>query len=677
MNKYILRFSILLALLMLLALQVSSSLEQAYQIPLKQRQLNNKKSSPPPDLNPDFGKIPLYFIPNEGQVDSKALFYAKTSSYTLWLTKGGLIFDSNRRIKQESNKSHPVKIKNPEDLVLERDVSRLVFLNANNSPAVIPLENTDHKVNYFRGNDKAKWHTDIRTSRAVLYRELYPHIDLKVYGVEQQIEYDFVVKPGGEVSDINFAYIGVKKTNIDEVGNLVVQTEFGQLAHAKPVSYQLIEGEKVGVNAEFKKMENNTFGFRCAEYNQNYDLIIDPVVLVYSSYLGGSNSDSSRGIAVDSEGAAYVTGDTYSSDFPSQNPYQETNSGYSDAFITKINSSGNALVYSTYLGGSGDDSGYGIAVDSIGAAYVTGETRSLDFPTQNPIQEGFGGGYSDAFITKISSSGSVLVYSTYLGGSGQESAVCIAVDSEGAAYVAGYTYSDKFPTRNPIQGTRADSNDVFITKISSSGSVLVYSTYLGGSSFDGGRGIAVDSEGEVYVTGYTESSDFPSQNPYQETSPGHSDAFIAKLNSTGSALVYSTYLGGSSSDKGYDIAVDSEGAAYVTGNTDSSDFPTQNPIQGNHGSGDRDTFITKLNSTGSALVYSTYLGGSGDDKGNGIAVDSIGTAYVTGETQSSGFPTKNPIQVSLPEKVMDSSQNSVVHRKKSGSFPGISSIIQV
>jgi endonuclease/exonuclease/phosphatase family metal-dependent hydrolase len=646
MAKPILKISLLFVLLILLSIQGSTGLEQKKQIQSTQRQFKNEELSRDLSLNPNFGKIPLYFIPNEGQVDERALFYAKASRYTLWLTKEGLVFDSTRRIKKENNKSMKLSsrdVNNPEDFNFDRDVSRLVFVNANRSPEVIPVDVTEYKVNYFIGKDKSKWQTNIQTSRGVLYKELYPNIDLKVYGIEKQIEYDFVVKPGGEVSEIIFAYQNIEKTRIDKEGNLVIKTEFGELEHAKPLCYQVIGGEKEGVKAEFKKIENNTYGFKVEDYNKNYELIIDPVVLVYSTFLGGSGGDTGDSIAVDSSGAIYVAGNTSSLDFPTKDPIQESNAGgRHDAFIAKINSSGDNLIYSTYLGGSDQEYSKDIAVDSDGMVYVLVDTTSVDFPTKNPIQKKNGGGY-DTTITKINATGSALVFSTYLGGNDDDAARGLALDSKGAAYVTGETFSTNFPTKNPISGGFGGASDVFITKINSSGSALVYSTFLGGRSDEGGDDITLDSEGAVYVTGFTSSTNFPIKNPFQGSYAGGYDTFITKINVSGSALVYSTYLGGNDSDQSYGIAVDSEGAAYVVGWTFSSDFPTKNPIQGSH-AGDRDAFIVKINSSGNKLLYSTYLGGSEYEWPEGIAVDSEGAAYVIGNTRSVDFPIHNPIQ---------------------------------
>jgi hypothetical protein len=322
------------------------------------------------------------------------------------------------------------------------------------------------------------------------------------------------------------------------------------------------------------------------------------------------------------------------------NPLQPTFGGYSDAFVAKINPTGSALVYSTYLGGSGGDSGAGIAVDSAGNAYVVGSTGSSNFPTTNPLQPTFGGGYVDAFVAKVNPTGSVLIYSTYLGGSGGDFGYGIAVDSAGSAYVTGSTQSPDFPTVNPLQPAFGGIWNAFVAKLDPAGSALVYSTYLGGNGWDIGYGIAVDSAGSAYVTGSTLSTDFPTMRPLQPTyGGGFGDAFVAKVNPTGSALIYSTYLGGSGGDSGAGIAVDSAGSAYVIGTTDSPTLPAN---MGYTGLGDG--FVTELNPTGSALAYFAYLGGSGYSYGAGIAVDSGGNAYVTGYTSSANFPTTNPLQ---------------------------------
>jgi hypothetical protein len=370
--------------------------------------------------------------------------------------------------------------------------------------------------------------------------------------------------------------------------------------------------------------------------------------LVYSTYLGGTGDDSGQSITVDTTGNAYLTGYTRSYNFPIKNAIQTTRRGDTEAFVTKINADGSDLVYSTYLGGSGEDYGWGIAVDSLGNTLVRGDTWSRDFPIVHAIQPTYGGGNFNCFLTKLSADGSAFVYSTYWGGSGGEGGIGLAVDAAGNAYLAGYTVSDDFPTVNPIQSRHVGSGfDAFISKFSADGQTVFYSTYLGGSQPEWQYGIAVDPVGNAYISGYTESVDFPVVNALQATNHGGIDAFVAKVNAKGSALVYSTYLGGITDDTASSIAVDSSGNAYVGGYTKSTDFPVVSAIQAvNHGG--IDAFVTRINSDGSALLYSTYLGGSADEstpmpwnsyRDLGIAVDSAGSAYLTGSTWSSDFPT--------------------------------------
>jgi|GEM_PF-859905 len=378
--------------------------------------------------------------------------------------------------------------------------------------------------------------------------------------------------------------------------------------------------------------------------------------LIYSTYLGGSSQDQANGIAVDSSGNAYIAGGTSSNDFPTANALYPSSAavaaGYKTGFVTKLNAAGNALVYSTFLGGSTNATQiYGIAVDNAANAYVTGNTAATDFPTVNPLQNTGG-----AFVTEINAAGSALLYSTYIGGSGDgyngDYASAIAVDSAGNAYVTGYTFSANFTgaSVSPIQSSLNGNADAFVIKINSSGSAPVYATYLGGMSSDLGYGIAADSAGNAFVTGYTASNDFPIANALQPANAGGADVFITEINPGGTALVYSTYLGGVGFDGADAIAVDSADNVFVVGNTSSTNFPTANPLQSHNaeGGGDDggggDAFVTQVAAGGGSLLYSSYLGGNGYDEAYAVAVDSSDNAYIAGYTESTNFPTTQPLQ---------------------------------
>lgn len=364
---------------------------------------------------------------------------------------------------------------------------------------------------------------------------------------------------------------------------------------------------------------------------------------VYSTYLGGSLDDLGHDIAVDGSGAAYAVGHTASTNFPTLVPFQSANAGASDAFVTKLDATG-MPVYSTYLGGSGGDFAEGIAVSSSGVAYLTGMTSSPNFPTAAPFLGSYSGVGGDGFVAKLDASGQSLVYSTYLGGTADDEGFGIAVDGAGAAYVGGYTLSTNFPVLGAVQPVNAGDKDVFVTKLNASGRSLVYSTYLGGYGEDVAYGIAVDGAGAAYVSGHTLSTSFLTAAARQPANAGNMDAFVTKLSVTGQALDFSTYLGGAGTDGGAGIALDkATGSVYLTGYTDSANFPVQAPFQATI-AGSKDVFVTELDPTGQTLIRSTYLGGSSGDYSQGIAVDGAGAAYVVGYTGSLDYPMQTPFQ---------------------------------
>ena len=566
------------------------------------------------------GDIPLYFIPNKGQADPRALYFAKTSRYMLWLTRDGLVFDR---------------------------ACRLVFLNANPNVSLELVDPADYRVNYFIGNDPNSWRTDIATSRGINYKGIYKNIDLYIRGFKREIEYDWIVRPGGDIRDIRFECQGMKNTYLGKNGNLIFETDFGELVHQRPLSYQEIDGQKLAVEVSFRQMECGQYGFFAQRYNPSYALVIDPIVLTYSSFLGGSGDDVSFNVIVDMDGAIYLTGDTDSQDFPVKNAFNPTDNSDTglDVFITKFSPSGKDLIFSTYLGGSKDETGTDIAVDGTGAIYIAGATQSSNFPLKKALDKTYGGENED-FVTELSPKGNALVYSTYLGGRDWEGDPRLAIDSKGAVYIASTTGSSDFPLKKALFGTFRNE-DAFLTKIAPEGK-LEFSTFLGGGRADAALNLALDSTGNIYVVGITYSNDFPVKNAFDSKYNGDADGFITKFAPSGAALVYSTYLGGNKRDNIEDIAVNGSNEACITGFTYSKNFPVRNAFDPFFNpSGKADSFVTKLTATGNALRFSTFLGGKERDYGVGIAIDGAGFIYVAGHTESGNFPIKNAFDAGL------------------------------
>jgi hypothetical protein len=559
------------------------------------------------------------------------------------------------------------------------------LVGANPESSVSGIDELPGKSNYFVGSDPTKWRKNISTFAKVRYKNVYPGIDLIYHGNRSQLEYDFVAAPGADVSTITMAVGALHAieeksetasditTRIDSDGNLILDAQHGQIVLHKPVAYQNPDSHKptskTYVDARYVVKGKNQIGFEVAAYDATEALIIDPI-LSYSTYLGGSLDDIGNAVAVDASGSAYITGGTTSTDFPItsgvyQNTYAGADGGYQgvngDIFVTKLSPEGSSLVWSTYIGGSGDENAYSIAVDATGV-YLTGGTNSSDYPvTPGAWRPTTGVGLTDVFVTKLDPTGSALLYSTHVGLGGEGiRGFSIAVDGGGNAYVAGNAGPGFPTTTGAFQTSSIAFTSGFVVKLNPAGSAPVYSTYLSGGNFsdvDYAESVAVDKTGNAYVTGYAGSNTFPiTAGAFQSSNAGPPDAFVTVLNSAGTALLYSTYLGGTGSDQGWRIAVDPSGMAYVTGFTTSTSFPTTaGAFQTVYGGGSNDAFIAKLDPTksGSAsLVYSTYLGGSGDENGQALppenlAVDNLGNAYITGGTSSSDFPMMNPLQTAL------------------------------
>jgi hypothetical protein len=583
-----------------------------------------------------YGRLPLSFEANRGQADGSIDFLARGPGYMLALSSTEAALALSARDAEASSSARPAML-------------RMNFVGANQKAHPAGVDALEGKVNYLIGSDQDRWQTDIPTYGRVRYNEIYPGIDLVYYGNQRQLEYDFVIAPGMDAGRIAFEFSGAERVEIDEkTGDLLMTVGEKVVRQHKPLGYQETSVGRRKVESHYAMKEGGRVGFEVGEYDRSAPLIIDPV-LVYSTYVGGSGGDQGLHVAIDSLGSAYITGFTTSTNFPTVSPIQAANGSFQDAFVTKVNAAGTAFVYSTYLGGDGDDQARGLAVDSAGSAYLTGFTNSTNFPTANAFDATIGTNGNDAFVTKLNAAGNALVYSTYLGGDDNaEFGQAIAVDSAGNAYVTGSTFSDDFPTVNPIQSANAGgSDDAFLSKLNAAGSALVYSTYLGGDGNDSGEGIKVDSAGNAYLGGDTTSTNFPTASPIQAAQAGDGDIFVLKVNAAGNALVYSTYLGGSLRDACEDLAIDSAGNAYVTGDTESNNFPTANAFQSANGGTVllQDAYVTKINAAGSALVFSTYLGGTGGEVGFGIAVDSAGSVYLAGATGSNTtFPTVNAIQ---------------------------------
>ncbi|HKG61452.1 MAG TPA: SBBP repeat-containing protein [Pyrinomonadaceae bacterium] len=868
-----------------------------------------------------FGRLPLSFELNQGQADPRVKFLARGQGYGIFLTDNGAAFSING------------------------SALHMRFQDAANSPRVTGVDQLPGKVNYLIGNKSSAWRTNIPTYERVRYGHIYPGVDLVYYGNQRQLEYDFVIAPGASFKQIRLAFDGAGKLKLNRSGDLILKSGALTITLLRPKAYQDIGSQRREVSARYSLTPRGEVTFQVGNYDKSQPLVIDPL-LVYSTFLGGSGQDTGNSIAVDASGNAYIAGQTVSLGFPTSSPLQATSGGGTDAFVAKLNANGSALIYSTFLGGNLTDIATSIKADNAGNAYVTGETNSGNFPVQNALHPTLNGLLSDAFVAELNSTGSALVYSTYLGGHSDDRGNSIAIDSSGNAYVAGTTSSADFPTTNPVQAIRSghsifkstnaagnwapsdsglaasliidlvfqpgnssiiyaatdtglfksidsganwsplpatppfiisdlaldpvnpaiiyvatngglfrsadggnsftsinnginsgvrtiaidpvtpttlyatvggdqfykspdsgagwalnfvgpsarvdslvidpntpttlyadtsvgifkstnaseswtklntgipdfhsvnsitidpvhnliyaattsgirksanggntwihvsgitpfdflsvafdptnasvlyaataiqirkttdggnswtDSNtgypgtrisslvlnptqpstlfigttstsDAFVTKLSAGGTSQIYSTFLGGNLLDLGNGIAVDPSGNAYVTGSTGSNDFPTANAFQpirSDSLSLGDAFITKLNASGSALVYSTFLGGTSIDSGSAIAVNTNGNAYICGSTSSQNFPLVNPFKSQNTTFSDDVFVTKVNAAGAALVYSTYIGGESTEICEDIAIDATGSAYVTGLTTSADFPVLAPLQ---------------------------------
>ena len=657
--------------------------------------------------------LPMRFEPNQGQTDPRVKFLARGAGYGVFLTPQQAVLTLGGRTKSA--------------------VVRMQLADANPSAVVSGNAQLPGKSNYFIGNNPSKWHRDIPQFARVRYEGVYPGVDLVYYGNQGQLEYDFEVAPGADPKTIAFQFQGPQRPHLDSNGDLVLATDGGQVRLKAPRIYQSVGGQvdsdgQQPVAGHFVVRHDGKVGFEVAAYDRTRVLVIDPV-LTYSTYLGGSGDESCSvitgvatppsgcpAVAIDASSNIYLAGSTTSANFPltpqpTTDPppaaFQTALATAPDVFVTKLNSAGTAIVFSTYLGGDGADITAGVAVDSAFNVVVAGSTASSNFPASSSAFQGTPAGVGvHAFVSVLNATGSALPYSTYLSGNGVEAARGLAVDFKNKIYVIGTTTSTNQPdathsfpaTLGAIQVASLGTSQFFVSKLDPTligFPSLAYSTYFGGGSpLNGstlGGGIAVDANANVYITGGTNfqhtgsaTTDFPIINAYQgcldtpppattTTTPNcntaltATDAFVAKLNpaaASGSQLLYSSYLGGTGDDVGYGVAVDSGLSAYVTGSTTSTDFilPTgTTAFQGLNGGG-IDAYVGKFGNpcTGSTcttttvpLTYFSYLGGTGTDVALGIAVDTLQGARLAGWTNSPNFPVpNNPIQAT-PNGLID------------------------
>lgn len=622
----------------------------------------------------NYGKLPLSFEPNQGQADSAVRFLSRGSGYTLFLTGNEAVMALRNSEKQNG-------------------FLKLKLVGANAAPQIAGQDQFEGKSNYLLGNDQSKWQTDVPTFGKVRYSEIWPGVDMVWYGNQRTLEYDFIVKPGVSHQQISLLFEGAESLRLDAEGNLLLKTKAGELTQKAPVVYQDTEQGRKTIAGKYLLKGQNEVGFEIGAYDASRPLVIDPQLL-YSTYVGGNNSETAFGVAVTSNGQAFITGGTFSVNFPvSTTADPEALIGADVAFVTKLNATGTNVIYSTILGGTCGLNGTcglqpfgGVAVTSDGKAAITGglvnDGNKSNYPvTDNAFQKNGvacigdcglrNARGNDIFVTMLNVQGNGLVYSTFYGGwsvlagyLSNEAGNGIALDSSGRIYITGLTESNNLPMKNGFQNNPNSSlggDDAFIAVfnpfLSNGNDTLVYASYLGGSGDEIGKGIAVDGAGNAYIGGETKSDDLATKAPAGQSLPplraqfqgGTTDGFVAKIDpdaSGASSLTYLTYFGGSGSDRVEGIAVDANQRAYITGATSSSPqtFPLRNPFDNVQNNGE--AFVSKLNADGTALFYSSFLGGTnatsgggGFEEGLGIRIDAAGNAYVTGRTSAGAtFP---------------------------------------
>lgn len=604
-----------------------------------------------PQQGPDrgiVGRLPVNFTPNRGQYPPEVVFAARGYGSSMFFLNDGVTYSFPA---QSSHRESPLAIRMVSLEPERRWFLQMRLVSADPVAAPVGDEPVPGKSHFFKGSDPTQWTTDVQNYRKIVYRSVYPGIDLVFHGTQKALKYDFVVQPGADPGQIAFEYDGARNVEIDETGRLVITGSQGKLVEEQPLVYQRSGDQVTAVQGAYK-LQGNRVSFSIGPFDRTRELIIDPTI-TYSSVAGGSGNDVAHAIAVDDSGYVYLAGGASSGYPTTSGAFDETSNGARDAFVSKFRLNGNGasdLVYSTFLGGDRNDRALGITVDDTGQVYITGFTTSLVssvfYPTTTgAFQTSHAGGSTDAFITKISADGSALIYSTFVGGSGSggDSGGDIKIDTSGNIYISGQA-GQGFPTTagaydQTFNGGASDV-DAFVVKLNPAGSGaadLIYSSFLGGSGPDGAAGLALDDSSIVCLTGYA-SSGFPIKFPLDSTQNGDVDAFMARIDPAGNGsadLRFSTFFGGVLEDRGNAITLDATGQIFITGHTLSNNLPTTVGAFDRTTNSGFDVFVAKFSANAGSMLYSTYIGNAREDIGFGIAVDATGVIYVSGSSGGS------------------------------------------
>ncbi len=600
---------------------------------------------PNPEGARRLGRLPVAFVPNLGQWTHAARYVARVGAMNVFLEEKGWTFTLTER-----------PAANQEESATARGVAvRMTFAGAS-APTLIAEVQLPGRHNYFLGTDRARWQSDVPLYESVRYREVQPGVDVRAREHAGQFEYDLLLQPGADLGPVEIAVEGIERMRVDTDGALVFETGVGPVRMPVPLSWEVgPAGDKRPIACHYVLRGDDRFGFDVTGRQPGWALVVDPG-LVWSTLVGGAGYDYALALALDAQGAVTIAGGTGSVDFPTTlGVFDATFNGGSlplpgDAFVTRLAQDGASLVYSTFLGGTGNETAYALALDAQGVATVAGETGSSDFPTTpGAFDQSFNGHafFRDAFVARLSPTGASLAWSTFLGGTASDRAFALALDGQGVATVAGQTSSSDFPTTvgaldTTYNGGTLYNGDAFVARLAPTGASLVYSTFLGGTDDDGAYAVAVDAQGAATVAGGTAAADFPTTPGAFDTSfnggslPG--DAFVTRLSPTGASLVYSTFLGGTLVDYAFELALDATDVATVVGSTGSADFPTTPGAFDTSLSGTSDAFVAKLAPTGTHLIASTFLGGTSDERINALALDARSAPTVAGSTGSADFP---------------------------------------